>query len=73
MLEEVRDTKDLSDEAIAKLDDDPPELVDQFAAPEEQVLDQPPADEVEEAEAAEEGEEARARSEETADTAASRA
>ena len=43
----------------------------QFAAPEEQALDQPPADELEEAEAAEEAEESE-ESEETADAAASR-
>ena len=74
VLEEVRDTKDLSDEAIAKLDEILPSVVDQFAVPEEQVLDQPPADELEEAEAAEEGEEGAEgeESEETADTAASR-
>ena len=70
VLDEVRDTKDLSDEAIAKLDEILPGVVDQFAAPEEEeeVLEQPPADELEEAEAAEEG----AESEETADAAASR-
>ena len=68
VLDEVRDTKDLSDEAIAKLDGILPGVVDQFAAPEEKVLEQPPADELEEAEAAEEG----AESEETADAAASR-
>ena len=68
VLDEVRDTKDLSDEAIAKLDGILPGVVDQFAAPEEKALDQPPADEPEEAEAAEESEQ----SEETADTAASR-
>jgi F-type H+/Na+-transporting ATPase subunit alpha len=71
VLEEVRDTKDLSDEAIAKLDEILPGVVDQFAVPEEQAVDQPPADELEEAEAAEEGE-ASEESEETADTAASR-
>ncbi len=71
VLEEVRDTKDLSDEAIAKLDEILPGVVDQFAVPEEEALDQPPADELEEAEAAEEGE-ASEESEETADTAASR-
>jgi F-type H+/Na+-transporting ATPase subunit alpha len=71
VLEEVRDTKDLSDEAIAKLDEILPGVVDQFAVPEEQALDQPPADELEEAEAAEEGE-ASEESEETADAAASR-
>jgi F-type H+-transporting ATPase subunit alpha len=71
VLEEVRDTKDLSDEAIAKVDEILPGVVDQFAVPEEQALDQPPADELEEAEAAEEGE-ASEESEETADAAASR-
>ena len=69
VLDEVRDTKDLSDEAVAKLDEILPGVVDQFAAPEEEVLDQPPADELEEAE---EAEEARRRAEETADAAASR-
>jgi F-type H+-transporting ATPase subunit alpha len=71
VLEEVRDTKDLSDEAIAKLDEILPGVVDQFAVPEEQALDQPAADELEQAEAAEEGE-ASEESEETADAAASR-
>ena len=71
VLDEVRDTKDLSDEAIAKLDGIVPGVVDQFAVPEEKVLDQPPADELEEAEEAGEAGEGEG-SEETADAAASR-
>jgi F-type H+-transporting ATPase subunit alpha len=58
VLDEIRETKDLSDESIAKLDGIIPGVVDQFAAPEEkQVPEGPAAEEAEEeAEAAEEGE-----------------
>jgi F-type H+-transporting ATPase subunit alpha len=58
VLDEIRETKDLSDESIAKLDGIIPGVVDQFAAPEEkQVPEEPAAEEAEEeAEAAEEGE-----------------
>jgi F-type H+-transporting ATPase subunit alpha len=67
VLDEVRETKDLSDESTAKLDQILPDVIAQFAAPEEETLEQPPADELTEAEEAEEHEE-----EEPAEAAASR-
>ena len=67
VLEEVRETKDLSDESTAKLDEILPDVIAQFAAPEEETPEQPPADEQTEAEEAEEHEE-----EEPAEAAASR-